>query len=421
METINLHTLVLMIGPSGSGKSTFAAKNFPAHEIVSSDGVRAELLGDFRIQTSQDAVWTEVHRRARTRLAFGQRVIVDATNLRIRDRRAFIDMAKYFGVELVYLVINRPVDAKLKTAGWRLEVDGLIQKHEEIFNNNLKEIMRGDGVARVVRVWDNTAIRLINHPVNGTKCLVNATVNGEFQIVTGPVMVIGDVHGNLNDLDALLVQAVEMDAHVLFLGDIVDYGFYSVDTVFTVYDLIRNGKAHMIWGNHERKVDRWINADFGNTFKGVVGPGLAVTANEINGAIANDPAFKDKFLARWRCLANHSRQCFNLGDRYLLTHGASTMDMWEMGNLHTLYGVHQNMAFFGQVDTKQPTLSSGMPNRIYQWIDEIPKGKTVIVGHDPRDKINPMVVDNVNGGRAVFLDTGSSKGGVLSMMIINDY
>jgi protein phosphatase len=421
METINLHTLVLMIGPSGCGKSTFAAKNFPAHEVVSSDIVRAELLGDFRIQTNQEAVWTEVHRRVRNRLAFGQRVIVDATNLRIRDRRAFIDMAKYFGVELIYLVINRPVEAKLKTQGWRVEVDGLIQKHEEIFNNNLKEIMRGDGVARAVRVWDNTPIRLINHPVNGTKRLVNATVNGEMQTVTGPVMVIGDVHRNLNDFDTLLAQAVEADAHVLLLGDLVDYGFYNIDTVETAYDLIRKGKAHLIWGNHERKVDRWINADFGKTFKGVIGPGLSVTANEINAAIVNDPSFKEKFLARWRCIANHSRQCFNLGDKYLLTHGASTVDMWEMGNAHTLYGVHQNMAFFGQVDTKQPMLSNGMPNRIYEWVNDIPKGKTVIVGHDPRDKVNPMVVDNANGGRAIFLDTGSSKGGKLSSMMLEEY
>lgn len=420
METINLHSLVLMVGPSGSGKSTFAAANFPAHEVVSSDNVRAELLGDFRIQTQGDKVWEEVHRRVRVKLAFGQRVVVDATNLRARDRRPFVEMAKHFGVELVYLVINRTIDAKIKTAGWRLEVSGLIERHDETFNNNYKEITRGDGVARVIKVHTDTVLELIFHPVNGSKKLVYSQVNGVDKYVTKPIMVIGDVHGNINELDELLAKAKEVDAHILFLGDIVDYGFYNIITLNTVYDLVRQGKAHMIWGNHERKFDRWINADFGNTFKGQVTAGLAVTVNEINAALLDNPGYKDELLARWRLLASHARQCYNLGDQYLLTHGAATPEMWEMGNNHSLFGQHENMAYFGEVDAKQPMLSTGMPNRVYNWIDNVPKDKTVIVGHDPRNKVEPMVVVNSVGGKAIFLDTGSSKGGKLSYMMINN-
>ena len=46
-------------------------------------------------------------------------------------------------------------------------------------------------------------------------------------------------------------------------------------------------------------------------------------------------------------------------------------------------------------------------------------GKTVMVGHDkmPIHNINitePMIVQNKNGGKVVFLDTGCGKGGFLT-------
>lgn len=421
METINQHSLVLMVGPSGSGKSTLAAKHFAANEIVSSDNIRAELLGDFRIQTNQFEVWEEVHRRVSQRLAFGQRVVVDATNIKFGDRRVFVEMAKHFDVELVYLVVNRTVESKLKTAGWRLEVDGLIERHEEVFNNNLKEIMRGDGgAARVIKLFDNTELKVINHPLDTNDQLVNCTINKVNQPIKNDLMVVGDVHGNINELDKVVEQAEENDNHLLFLGDIIDYGYFNLTVFDVVYELVRTGKAHIIWGNHERKLDRWLNADFGRCFKGVIGQGLAMTVNEIEEAMTASPLFKEQFLAKWRFLAANSRQHFILGN-FMFTHGAATKEMWDMLNKHTLYGEHQNMAYFGQVDKTIPNRKDGLPNRIYQWVNDIPTDKIVVVGHDPRDKNKPMVVVNPTGGKAIFLDTGSSKGGKLSFMVLKDF
>ena len=410
-----------MVGPSGSGKSTLAAKHFAAHEIVSSDEIRAELLGDFRIQSNQYDVWAEVHRRVRQRLSFGQRVVVDATNIKFGDRQHFIEMAKHFAVELVYLVVNRPVDAKLKTAGWRLEVDGLIERHEVVFNNNLKGIMRGDGVARVIKLFNNTELEVVKFPLESGNQLVNATVNNVNKAVDTDVIVVGDVHGNINELDAVIALANETKSHLLFLGDIVDYGYFNLTVIDVIYELLRAGKAHMVWGNHERKLDRWINADFGRSFKGMIGTGLAMTVEEINAAVIASPLFKDRFLAKWRFIAANCRQHFVVGDNYMFTHGAATKEMWDMLNKHSLFGEHQNMAFFGQVDKELPLRQDGMPNRVYYWVNDIPAGKTVVVGHDPRSKETPFVVTNAVGGRAIFLDTGSSKGGPLSHLVIKEF
>lgn len=414
MEQINLHSLVLMVGPSGAGKSTIIEYLFDEQEVVSSDQIRAELLGDFRIQSNQDDVWAEVHRRVRQKLAFGQRTVVDATNLRFRDRKPFIDMAKQFAVELIYIVVNRPLEEKLRSGGWRLEVAGLIEKHDEIFRSNLRDIKRGDGVAKVIEYHNGfhnglDPVRVIQH-VNDP----SSDNNGWFD---NGVMVIGDVHGNLDELKQMVVDANLREQNILFLGDIVDYGEQNLAVVDVVYDLVRCGRARMIWGNHERKLTRWLDADFGRDFKGVVSAqGIGKTIDEIITAIAADPNFKDRFRARWRMLHSNSRQHF-VNREWLFTHGAATKQMWNMQG-HSLPGVHGNMAFFGEVDEVQPMRDDGYPNRTYRWIDSIPARHTVVVGHDHRDKTQPLMVTNDVGGRAIFLDTGSSKGGKLSCMTV---
>ena len=405
MEKINAHSLVLMVGPSGSGKSTFAVARFPNHEIVSSDNIRAELLGDFRNQSNQDEVWAEVHRRVRLRLQFGQRVVVDATNLRFKDRKHFIDMAKHYDVELIYLVVDRPLRDKLITAGWRQAVPHLIQKHHDTFQNNIKSIMSGDGVARVIIVDSNTTLLLVGEdPPN---------------VDLKDVVVVGDVHGNLIELDQVIAEARLREKFILFLGDIVDYGDQNLEVVERIYALINSGRARMIWGNHERKLTRWIDAGFGRDYKGTVGHGLAKTVSEIYEALQGDRSFKDRFLGRWRCLHAHSAQHI-VEDDWLFTHGAATPEMWKMEG-HSLYGEHANMAYFGEVDPDKPARDDGYPNRTYRWVDSVPAGKTVVVGHDVRSKDEPLIVDNDSGGRVIFLDTGSSKGGHLSTLLLEDY
>ena len=410
MEQINLHSLVLMVGPSGAGKSTVISTLFDEHEVVSSDGIRAELLGDFRIQSNQDDVWTEVHRRVRQKLAFGQRVVVDATNLRFRDRKPFIEMAQRFGVELVYIVVNRSLNDKLKTGEWRLGVPGLIEKHDETFRNNLKDILRGDGVARVIDFTNGQDhVRVVQH-VNDSYRELDQTWFDR------GVTVVGDVHGNIEDLKPIVVEATLRDQNILFLGDIIDYGDHNLATMDLVYDLVRRGKARMVWGNHERKITRWVDADFGRGFKGVISAGMAKTVDEINAAAKLDAAFEDRFKARWRMLHSNSRQHF-VNREWLFTHGAATIGMWEMAG-HSLNGYHGNMAYFGEVDADKPMRDDGYPNRTYGWIENIQNNHTVVVGHDPRSKDQPMMVTNDKGGRAIFLDTGSSKGGKLSCLVI---
>jgi predicted kinase len=100
--------VILTIGIPGSGKSTWA--NAQEATVLSSDAIRLMLSGDEANQTIHGKVFGTMRYLLRQRLELGQPVtIVDATNLRRRDRKPFVALAKKFGAELEAVVFDTPV------------------------------------------------------------------------------------------------------------------------------------------------------------------------------------------------------------------------------------------------------------------------------------------------------------------------
>jgi predicted kinase len=143
-------SFVLMVGPSGSGKSTLAAKLFPANEIYSSDALRIELFGDMHDLKHLGLTFRILHERMRDALLLGKRVVLDATNLKQRDRLAALKAAEGTDAKIIYLVWNRSLQDKLQTGGWRLAVEGLIERHDHKFRQFEAQILAGDGRAQVI-------------------------------------------------------------------------------------------------------------------------------------------------------------------------------------------------------------------------------------------------------------------------------
>lgn len=142
--------LTVMVGPSGSGKSTIAAK-LPG--TISSDQLRLELFGDMRIQANGDRVFDAMRALASERLRLGLPVVLDATHLKRRDRLAAVKIAPE-DMPVLYYVVNRPMSEKMRDGGYRNEVltrgdIPLMQKHEQTFRSNLKDILRGDDLPNV--------------------------------------------------------------------------------------------------------------------------------------------------------------------------------------------------------------------------------------------------------------------------------
>lgn len=105
-----MRKFIVMVGLSGSGKSYQASiisesirMSNPKYdeygradvtEIISSDSIREEILGDINDQTQNDLVFKEVHNRIREALLKHSHVIVDATNINIKSRKPILDCFK---------------------------------------------------------------------------------------------------------------------------------------------------------------------------------------------------------------------------------------------------------------------------------------------------------------------------------------
>ena len=141
--------LALLVGPSGAGKSTFIKDS---SNVISSDNLRELLSGHFKDQTKNNQVFAALHALVKTNLDHGLNVIVDATNIRNADRRKLRDLCAP-DTRINYLVIDRPLEDKIRDGGWRNDViikgQTLIERHAEIFKNNLKDILNGDNDERV--------------------------------------------------------------------------------------------------------------------------------------------------------------------------------------------------------------------------------------------------------------------------------
>jgi predicted kinase len=155
--------LTIMVGPSGAGKSHWlnstdaSAHGIHPSHVISGDQIRADLCGDFRDQTKNDEVFAALHAVAKTRLLHGLPTVIDATNLRRKDRLAAASLAKDGKVR--YVVIDRPEPDKRRDAGWRatLPID-LIAKHAQTFGSQVKDILAGDNQPNVEVIDQRRAV-----------------------------------------------------------------------------------------------------------------------------------------------------------------------------------------------------------------------------------------------------------------------
>lgn len=403
MKKVPLHSLVIMVGPAGGGK-TVAASKFASYEVISAEDVRYELVGDYLRMDINDIVFREVHRRTLLKLEMGERAVVDATNLRKKDRISLTEIALKLGVPIYYIVCNRSLEDKLKDAhkSWRSSPAGIITKHDHIFKNNERDILKGDGIANVVDT------RIENFFPVGKMPLGDIHKDVQKLGYRG-LMVIGDVHGMIEPLKNASEWATQRGLFCVFLGDIVDYGPNSLECVDHVYDIVTRGRGVTLMGNHERKIERWLDQVRHNDVRVRLSDGNKVTTRAIE---ALSPEARRKFEIRFRALMGFSRHHLLVGDT-LFTHGAAEPEMFNL-KAARLNGRFETMALFGEVDNNAPPRSDGYPTRIYEWVDRIPAGKRVMVGHDIRSAVKPLVQQGALGGEAYFMDTGSGKGGRLT-------
>lgn len=144
--------LHILVGPAGAGKSTYCIKHYEPKDVVSTDAIRVELFGDHRKgHTAEElaATWKYVHGLIKLRLENGRFTVLDATNLKQKDRLKVLQQLPK-GVFARYVVIDRDYDEKLLHRGWRSEE--LISKHHKAMKLTIKDVLNADGQGNVVVV-----------------------------------------------------------------------------------------------------------------------------------------------------------------------------------------------------------------------------------------------------------------------------
>ena len=231
-KVIPSHSLVITVGPNAETRENVVRAHFPAHEILNPTDVCMDLVGEVRADLNS-IVFAELRRRVSLKLSLGQRVVINAPNLRKEDRVGLSRLATDHGIGVFYLICD-PSGAD----------DISMQR----FRAAERDIMKGDGAAETVdwRVH-------VPAPVRRSKPSLE-TLRSRFAGIT----VLGDVHGMYSSLLSALSWARSRNHYVMLIGDVIDYGPNTLEVADEVYRLVTRGEGELLLGNHERKIFRWL-------------------------------------------------------------------------------------------------------------------------------------------------------------------
>jgi protein phosphatase len=391
--------LVLLVGPSGSGKSSFARKHFKPTEVLSSDFFRGMLSDDETNQAVSGHAFEVLHLVCEKRLAAGRFTVIDATNVRPDARKPLVELARKYHAQLVALVFDFPAEL-CHARNQQRAAERPFGAH--VTRNHAAELARSlgrleeEGFRRVFvfRSEDEVnAVEIVRYPLPVNK-------RGEH----GPFDVIGDVHGCLPELLALLeklgytVRKTEAGYDVghlagrkpVFVGDLCDRGPDTPGVFRVVMDLVQRGAAYCVLGNHDDKLLRWLK---GTPTK--LTHGLAESVAQFD---KEPPEFRDRVAGFLAKLPTH---LVLDGGKLVVAHAGLPAEMHGR-----VSGKVRAFALYG--DTTGESDEFGLPVRL-NWAAHYRGRATVVYGHTPT--LTPAWEN-----RCICIDTGCVFGGRLTAL-----
>jgi len=218
-------------------------------------------------------------------------------------------------------------------------------------------------------------------------------------------LVIGDVHSDYSSLLRAEKFALSLKLQIIQLGDLVDYGSQPIEVVELMLDLVKQGRARIVRGNHDLRVHNALTWKFDET--------------------SEEPlaAARKEFLDLYRYM-----ETYIAINKTYFTHAAFDSSFWTGNRSNKV----QETFLYGQVNKDLPKVqfaNNWYYRRVYDWCNSVPLGKTAIVGHDRSPMMSEpsydaninevFVYKNPHNGKVIFTDTGAGKGGHLSGAILD--
>lgn len=391
-------SLVVLVGPSGSGKSTFARRHFKPTEVLSSDYCRGLVADDENAQSATADAFDVLHYVARKRLAAGRLTVVDATSVKVEDRKALVALAREFHVLPVAIVFDLPEKLCHERNRARPDRDfgpHVIRQQSQQLRRSLRSL-KGEGF-RHISVFKNSED-------------VDVAVVERQPLWTdrrqdhGPFDVIGDVHGCFDELVELLAKLgyelaglpeAPTSRHpagrkAVFLGDLVDRGPNSPAVLRLVMSMVAAGSAHCVPGNHDLKLMRKLR---GKDVR--ITHGLAETLSQLE---REPPEFKEQIVSFLDGLVSH----FVLDDgKLVVAHAGLRQELQGRASARV-----REFALYGE--TTGETDEFGLPVR-YNWAADYRGNAMVVYGHTPVPEAGWL-------NRTICIDTGCVFGASLTAL-----
>ena len=395
--------LVLLIGATGSGKSTFARKHFLPTEIVSSDTCRGLVSDDENSQDATADAFELLQKMVEVRLRRRKLTVVDATNLYAEDRKRLVDIARRYHALPAAIVVNPGEDVcRARNA---LRPDRNFGSH--VVRNHHSALRRG--LRGLKREGFGTSHFLDSEAAIDAAAITRSRLWTDKREETGPFDVIGDVHGCADELQNLLAKlGYVIETHddpavgtrfsvtpptgrkAVFVGDLVDRGPRVGDTLRLAMDMVENGAALCVLGNHEAKVEKWLRSRDVQ-----IKHGLDKTIADLE--VGGDP-FKRRVKTFIGKLVSHYMLD---GGRLVVAHAGIKAEMQNRAS-----GAIRSFCLYGE--TTGETDEFGLPVR-HDWATEYRGDTRVIYGHTP-------VVETEWLNNTLCIDTGCVFGGNLTAL-----
>lgn len=396
-------SLVLLVGASGSGKSSFAARHFRPTEVISSDYCRGLVSDDETDQSATADAFDVLHTIVEKRLKRGRLTVVDATNVRAEDRKHYLHLAREYHVMPVAIVLNMPEELCRRRNESR--PDRNFGPH--VIGNHCREVRRS--VKQLKQegfryVYELAGVEDIDEAV-----VVRRPMRTDKRDEHGPFDIIGDVHGCFDELTQLLGQlgyriekatndtgdlryavTPPMGRKAFFAGDLVDRGPASDKCLRLAMDMVEDGVALCVQGNHEAKLYRKLAGKNVKVRYGLEQT-LAQLATEPPGFVERVKVFIDEMVSH-----------YVLDDGRLVVVHAGMREEYQgrvSGKVHA-FGLYGETT--GEID------EFGFPVR-YPWAQDYRGEALVVYGHTP-------VPDAEFINNTICIDTGCVFGGKLTAL-----
>jgi protein phosphatase len=396
--TLPALSLVTLIGPSGSGKSSFARRHFAGPEILSSDYCRGLVANDENDQSGTRDAFDVLYFIAGKRLARGLLTVLDATHVKPEDRGPAVKLARDHDVLPVAIVFDLPPDLCHDRNRQRPDRDfgaHVTRQHSQNLRRSLKHLQReGFRHVWVLRSPEEIeSVTIARQPLWTDR-------RGE----TGPFDIIGDVHGCHAELRTLLTRlGYVFDDHperpaarhpegrkAVFLGDLVDRGPAIPAVLRLAMNMVEDGAALCVPGNHEIKLLRKLRGkDVRLTH------GLAESLAQLE---QEPPEFTERVARFIDGLVSH--YVLDQG-RLVVAHAGMKAEYQGRAS-----GRVREFALYGE--TTGETDDYGLPVR-YDWAGDYRGSAMVVYGHTPTP--DPAWLN-----RTICVDTGCVFGGRLTAL-----